>query len=54
MAYICPTLETMKSGQPAGPNEMLIGRRSSRIRKIINLKLMLPILTINQLEVTFN
>ena len=52
-ACICPTPKTTKVGQPAGPNIIIIGRRSSRIRKSVNIKPMLPILPINQLEGTF-
>ena len=52
-ACICTNPTKTKSGKPAGPNTMLIGSRSSRLRKIVNMKLMLTVLPRNHLAVTF-
>ena len=49
--YLTPT--TTKSEHPAGPNTMLIGKRSIRIIKILKLKPILLIFLINQLAGTF-
>ena len=52
-ACICLTPTTTNSGLSAGPNTMLIGKRSSSLRKSVNLKPVLPILLRNHLSETF-
>ena len=48
-----PQPTTTKSGLPAGTNTIRSVKRSSRLRKSVNMKPILPILLINQLNGTF-
>ena len=52
-ACIRLTSTTTKIGQPVGPNTILIGKKSIRLRKSVKLDPMLPTLLRNQLAGTF-